>query len=89
MSCLGQAFEAKDWHREAAETYQRALETEMTEERAKELRYNLGSVLEKMGELGRARDEFSAVAQTDYNYKDVRQRLNDVNKALQESQQQQ
>jgi len=84
MSFLGQAFEAKDLPREAADTYERALETEMTEDRAKELRYNLGNVLESMGELERARDEFSTVAQTDYNYRDVRQRLDAINKAIQE-----
>jgi len=82
MSYLGQAFEAKEWLREASETYGRALETEMTEDRAKELRYNLGSVLEKMGKLAPAREQFSAVAQADYNYKDVRERLNAVNKAI-------
>jgi len=82
MSYLGQAFEAKGWLREAGETYTRALETEMSEDRAKELRYNLGSVLEKMGRLASAMEEFSAVAQADYNYKDVRERLNAVNQAI-------
>ncbi|MDP6634135.1 MAG: hypothetical protein QGG42_04515 [Phycisphaerae bacterium] len=82
MSFLGQAFEAKGWMREASETYTRALETEMTEDRAKELRYNLGGVLEKMGQLVPAREQFSAVAQADYNYKDVRQRLDSINKAI-------
>ena len=82
LSYLGQAFEAKGWLREASETYNRALETEMSEDRAKELRYNLGSVLEKMGQLALAREEFSAVAQADYNYRDVRDRLNAVNHAI-------
>lgn len=82
MNYLGQAFEGKEWHREAAETYERALETEMSENRAKEVRYNLGNVLEKMGELERAQKEFSTVAQIDFNYKDVRERLERVNKAI-------
>ncbi|MDP6543146.1 MAG: hypothetical protein QGH60_04090 [Phycisphaerae bacterium] len=82
MSYLGLAFEAKGWLREASETYGRALETEMSEDRAKELRYNLGSVLEKMGQLTQAREEFSAVAQADYNYKDVRERLDAINEAI-------
>ncbi|MDP6047271.1 MAG: hypothetical protein QGG25_16805 [Phycisphaerae bacterium] len=82
MSYLGQAFEAKGWMREASETYARALETEMTEDRAKDLRYHLGNALEKMGKLIEAREQFSAVAQADFNFKDVRQRLDDVNKAI-------
>ena len=82
MNCLGQAFEVKGWLREARETYNRAMETEMSEDRAKELRYRLGSVLEKMGETTGAREQFSAVAQIDYNYKDVRERLDAINKAL-------
>ena len=82
MSCLGRAFEAKGWMREAGETYARALEAEMSEEKAKDLRYNLGNVLEKMGKLTEAREQFSAVAQADYNFKDVRERLDAVNKAI-------
>jgi len=82
MSYLGQAFEAKGWMREASETYERALETEMTEDKAKDLRYHLGGVMEKMGKLVDAREQFSAVAQIDFNYKDVRQRLDQINKAI-------
>ena len=82
MSYLGQAFEAKGWLREASETYSRALENEMSEDRTKELRYNLGGVLEKMDQMVGAREQFSAVAQIDYNYKDVRKRLDAVNQAI-------
>jgi tetratricopeptide (TPR) repeat protein len=82
MSYLGQAFEAKGWLREAGETYGRALEGEISEDRAKELRYNLGGVMEKMGQLVEAMEQFSAVAQADYNYRDVRERLNAVNQAI-------
>ncbi len=75
LNLLGQAFARKGWHREAAETYERALDTEMSEDRAKEVRYNLGDCLEKMGETEKAQQQFSEVAQVDYNYRDVRQRL--------------
>ncbi|MDP7636253.1 MAG: tetratricopeptide repeat protein [Phycisphaerae bacterium] len=85
MNYLGQAFEAKEWYREAAETFHRALSTEMSEERTKEIRYNLGTVLEKTGDFERARDEFSTVAQIDFNYKDVRQRLEKVNETLKQA----
>ena len=70
----------KGWLSEAAQTFERALDIEMTEERAKELRYYLGDVLERMGELPRAAEQFSLVAQIDYNYKDVRQRIEDLRK---------
>ena len=82
MNYLGQAFTRKEWYREAAETYERVLKAEMTEERSKELRYNLGHVLDKMGQFTQAQDEFSRVAQIDYNYKDVRERLERIRKQL-------
>ena len=84
MNYLGQAFtkKGKDWYREAVDTYRRVLEAEISEERSKDLRYNLGCVLEKMNELEDAQDEFSRVAQIDYNYKDVRGRLEGIRKKL-------
>jgi len=75
MNYLGQAFAGKGWLREAAETYERALQTEMSEDRSKEMRYNLADTLEKMGESAKAQEHFSQIAQLDYNYKDVRQRV--------------
>ncbi|HUS90319.1 MAG TPA: hypothetical protein VM695_00670 [Phycisphaerae bacterium] len=84
-SLIGQAFTQKGWHREAAETFERALEVEMTEENAKELRYFLGDVLERMGELERAQEQYSLVAQMDYNYKDAHQRIEKIRTKLQES----
>jgi hypothetical protein len=48
---------------------------ELTEEQSKELRYYLGDALENMGQYKKAQEQFSAVAQTDYNFKDVRDRL--------------
>ncbi len=93
MSYLGQAFARKEWFSEACETYERALQGEMSEDLTKEIRYNLGDCLEKMGDrrqsdeerIGdweKAQDEFSEVAQIDFNYKDVRIRLEGVRKKL-------
>ena len=82
-SLIGQAFTKKGWYREAAETFERALETEMIEETSKEIRYFLGDVLQTMNELARAQEQFSMVAQVDYNYKDVRQRIEDIRQKLQ------
>jgi len=84
MNYLGQAFARKRWFREAAETYERALEGEMPEQRAKELRYNLGDAFEHMGELAKAQDQFSEVAQIDFNYKDVRRRVEAVRRKIEE-----
>jgi tetratricopeptide (TPR) repeat protein len=79
---LGRAFDKKGWRREAVETLQEALNLELTEERAKEVRYYLGNVLEEMGELAKAQEQFSAIALVDFNYKDVRQRLDDLRRKL-------
>lgn len=79
---LGQAFAKKGWNREASETFERALQTELTEDRAKEVRYYLGDVLERLGENAKAQEQFSQVAQLDYNYRDVRDRLESIRKKL-------
>ena len=75
MSLLGQAFARKGWYREAVDTYKRALELEPSEDRAKELHYNVADCLQTMGENQQALDHYSRVAQLDYNYKDVRERI--------------
>ncbi len=82
MNYLGQAFARKGWLPEAVATLERALEHELTENQEMELRYSLGDVLEQMGELQRARDNFSKVAQVDFNYKDVRVRMDNIRKKL-------
>lgn len=81
-SLMGQAFAKKGWLREAADTYERVLKLDVPEERAKELRYNLGDVLERMSQFERAQEQFSIVAQIDFNYKDVRDRLEQIRQKL-------
>jgi len=75
MGVLGQAFFKKGWHTEAAETFAQALEGDLTEGRRKELMYNLGLVLETQGKAAEAMEQYSDVAQIDFNYKDVRERI--------------
>lgn len=83
LTCLGQAFAKKGWHQEAAETYERALKTaQVPEPQKKDLLYNLGDMYEKMEKLAQAQDMFSDLAQTDFNYRDVRDRLDRVRKKL-------
>ena len=82
MNYLGQAFTKKKWYRQAADTYQKVLQADIPDDRAKEIRYNLAQVLEEMGEAQKALDEYSRVVQIDYNYKDARQRLDALNEQL-------
>ncbi|MFW6133826.1 MAG: tetratricopeptide repeat protein [Planctomycetota bacterium] len=85
MNYLGQAFARQGLLREAAETYHRALDSEMPEAREKELRYNYGSVLFELGRYDQAREQFSTVAQMDYNYQDVRRRLAETDEKLEQT----
>jgi tetratricopeptide (TPR) repeat protein len=82
MTHLGQAFARKGWFTEAAETFEQALKSEMGEDRRKDLFYSLGDVYEKMERYEDARGMFSDLAQLDFNYKDVRQRMEDIRKKL-------
>ena len=82
MSYLGQAFARKEWYREAGDTFERALQSEMTEERRKELLYYHGQALQEMGDVKRAQDQFSEVAQLDFTYKDVREQLESIRAQL-------
>ncbi len=85
LNYLGQAFMAKDWWQEATETYEKALAEEITEARAKEIRYNLSICYEHLERLGDAQEQLSTIAQNDYNYKDVKQRLEKVRDKIKES----
>ncbi len=83
-SLIGQSFVKKGWFREAAETFTKALQSESTEEFTKELRYHLGDVLMQMDELDKAQEQFATVAQLDYNYRDVRERIDNIRKKADE-----
>jgi tetratricopeptide (TPR) repeat protein len=83
ISLLGQAFAKKGWLPEAAKTLEKALtQQELTDSQEMELRYGLGDVQEQMGELQKALDNFSRVAMTDFNYRDVRARVDSLRKKL-------
>jgi tetratricopeptide (TPR) repeat protein len=83
ISLLGQAFAKKGWLPEAAKTLEKALtQQELTDSQEMDLRYGLGDVLEQMGELQRALDNFSKVAMTDFNYRDVRVRVDNLRRKL-------
>jgi tetratricopeptide (TPR) repeat protein len=82
---LGQAFMKKQWWQEAADTFDRVLQGDIPEERAKDIRYNLGQCHEAMGNLKEAQEQFSTVAQTDFNFRDVRERLEAVRQKIKDS----
>ena len=81
LNYLGQAFSKKGWHREAVETYEKALTLEPPEQRAKELHYNLATALQALGEAASAIDHFSQVVQMDYNFRDAREQIEQLRKA--------
>jgi len=84
LALLGNAFAKKGWHREAVDSYEIALQQEPTEDRAKDLHYSLATSLEATGEDEKALDHLSRVAQLDYNYRDVRERIEALRKKVQE-----
>ena len=77
IGCIGQCFFRKEWYPDAVETFQQALEAVENKESgiAKELLYNLGRAYEADGNTDEALSAFRRVAQLDYNYSDVRKRV--------------
>ena len=88
LNLLGLCFYAKDgFKQEAIDTFRRALDQyELdADETSKELRYNLGRVHQDNGQLEEAVAEYSKVAQWDYNYRDVRARIESLRKKKSEA----
>ena len=77
LSLLGQCFFRKEWYSDAIDVYKGALEdpNAAAENVGKDLQYNLGRSCEAAGNDEQALKAYSAVAQADFLYKDVRQRL--------------
>jgi len=82
LQYLGQAFSKKGWRQVAVETYEKALELEPSNERAKEIHYCLGQELRALGEKAKALDHFSRVAQMDFTYRDVRDQVEALQKEM-------
>ncbi len=85
ISYLGQSFAKKGWMSEAVDTFRKVIDDDLPEERIKDLRYHLGNALAKMGELESAKEQFSFVAQIDFNYREVRQKLDEIRKKITET----
>lgn len=73
---MGRAFAEKGQLDLAVSQFQKALEGQagMTE-RVKEIRYALGDVYARQGDVERARREFAAIYEVDINFRDVGQRI--------------
>lgn len=80
MNYLGQAFMKKKWWQEAIDTYEKVIESDLTEDKLKEIRYNLGCCHEQLEHLKQAEEQFSRVAQEDFNFKDVSERVEAIRK---------
>ncbi|HKX46727.1 MAG TPA: hypothetical protein VJP77_08485, partial [Planctomycetota bacterium] len=73
---LGRAFQDKGYLDLAAKEYGAALEgLPPTEERAKEIRYNLSLVSEQAGDLAAAREHLARVFEVDIGFRDVAVRM--------------
>jgi tetratricopeptide (TPR) repeat protein len=72
LNYLGQCFARRGLHDLAARTFQNALKEKPTfDDEKKELLYELGSVLEKMGKAGEAIEAFKLIYEMDIGYRDV------------------
>ena len=72
LGYLGKCFASRGMNDLAARTLQNAIKEKVVfDDEKKELIYALGSVLEKMGKVEEAIDQFKVIYETDIGYKDV------------------
>jgi tetratricopeptide (TPR) repeat protein len=79
---MGLCFFLKGWFADAIDIFNRALEAcgDKGSDIAKELRYNLARSYEESKQSGEALEIYRKLAQVDYNYKDVSQRVQRLRK---------
>jgi len=77
MAKIGTCFFRKGWLTDATEVFLSAIEEyELKDDAiAKDLQYNLGLCYEKQGEVEKALDVYRKIAQIDFGYRDVSQRV--------------
>ncbi len=77
MDKIGYCFFMKGWYADAVDVFLRAIEAyEINDDAiAKELRYNLARTYEEQGENEKALDVYRRIAQSDFGYKDVSERV--------------
>ncbi len=77
MNKVGLCFAEKGWLDDAIDVYDKAINSyEIKEDAvAKELRYNLGKAYEQQGDTDKALEVYRKIAQFDFGYKDVSERV--------------
>ena len=80
MGKVGLCFFMKGWFTDAIDIFNQAIDSYEIkgDALAKELRYNLGCAYEKAGDKEKALDLFRKIAQLDFGYKDVGQRVDNL-----------
>ena len=84
MDKIGLCFFMKGWFADAADIFIRAIDSYeiKDDDIAKELRYNLARSYEEQGDKGKALDIYRKIAQLDFGYKDVSQRVDRLRKEV-------
>jgi len=77
MDKIGYCFFMKGWYADAVDVFLRAIESyEINDDAvAKDLRYNLARAYEEQGEREKALEVYRKIAQLDFGYKDVSERV--------------
>jgi tetratricopeptide (TPR) repeat protein len=77
LSKIGLCFSMKGWLADAIDVYNQAIESYEIKDDAtgKELRYNLARAYEQQGNADKALEIYRKIAQSDFAYKDVSQRV--------------
>jgi len=80
MDKIGLSFFMKGWYADAIDIFNRAIDSyEIKDDGiAKELRYNLARSYQEHGDTEKAIEIYRKIAQLDFGYKDVRQRVDDL-----------
>ena len=86
LNQTGLCFFMKGWYADAIDILNNALESYKLKDSAigKDLRYNLARAYEENGDTQKALDIFRKIAQSDFAYKDVSQRVNNLRNQKQE-----
>jgi tetratricopeptide (TPR) repeat protein len=82
MDKIGFCFFMKGWFSDAADIFSQAIDSYeiKDDDTAKELRYNLARSYEEQGDKAKAIDVYRKIAQLDFGYKDVSQRVDRLRK---------